>query len=128
MRSPFDKAAKLSRPRSMPTALSLAGKGVGVYSTAKQAYQAPQTRLTVRALIEESFGSGRLRRTLTLPILHRDRILPCNLNPVLLNANELNRFLFWKCGNHGFSALRECLKKVWSVRSCLNSVLCQVCN
>jgi hypothetical protein len=66
--------AKVSRPTSMPVALSNVGNGSGATMQLKHAYQFPFSRLLVSALISPL--SSRCNLILTLPILDNCNLLP----------------------------------------------------
>jgi hypothetical protein len=72
MRSPFERAAKASRPRSMPVSWYVGGKGcAGTSAQEKQTYQPSGSRLIVTVLGVPA--SGRDQRTAIRSILNRAR-------------------------------------------------------
>src|ERR1700683_3576706 len=88
---PSENGANGVTPTSIPTAKSLAGSGLGVYSNTKVANHPETVRLRVQVFTTASAGSSRLNRTLTFPILDRESCLPAKQNPDCGYVNESNR-------------------------------------
>ena len=78
---PSENVANVVTPTSIPTAQSLAGSGMGVYSNPKVANHPETVRLMVQVFTTASAGSSRLNLTLRFPILDRDSWLPSKETP-----------------------------------------------